>query len=167
MSLPVWVTVFVSGIVGGWIGERVSVLLVLPALLGGNSAETLASNVTAYLIVGGAIQAAITGGVLLVLLPPLSGIRVGFGTCFVATLAGNALTVVGSLLLLRATLHSNLAAGGGVALVPALGLMSIVLAVAGIAVTTVMITSGQGGGSSRLDGYGGSAYLDEYRKGDS
>jgi hypothetical protein len=45
--------------------------------------------------------------------------------------------------------------------------MSIVLTVAGIAVTTVIITSSESGGSSRLDGYGGAAYLDEYRKGDS
>jgi len=167
MKLPVWVTVFVSGIVGGWIGGAVSQALFLP-LMFHTSPKSLAAHWMLVILVGGLCQAAITGGVLLLLLPPVSDVHVGFGTTFIAVLVGNVITIGGTLLLLHATVQSHLAAGGGgVGLLPAFGLFSLLLEIVGIAVTATLISNAdQGsGGGSRLDLYGGQSYLDEYRKG--
>ena len=106
---------------------------------------------------------------LLLLLPALSGLRVGFGTAFIATLIGNVITVVGSLVLLRAAIQSSLHSGGGVGLLPAFGLFSLLLTAVGIIVTATIVTSsasGAGGGGGNISLYGGQAYLDEYRKGE-
>jgi hypothetical protein len=168
MKLPVWVTVFVSGIVGGWIGGAVSQALFLP-LMFHTSPKSLAAHWMLVILVGGLCQAAITGGVLILLLPPVSDVHVGFGTTFIAVLVGNVITIGGTLLLLHATVQSHLAAGGGgVGLLPAFGLFSLLLEIVGIAVTATLISNAdQGsGGGSRLDLYGGQSYLDEYRKGD-
>ena len=107
--------------------------------------------------------------VLLVLLPPLSDVRVGFGTTFVAALIGNLISVVGTLVLLRSAVQSNLDGGGGVGMLPAFGLLSLGLTVVGIVVTATIIggSSAGGGGSDgggRMSLYGGEAYLNELRK---
>jgi hypothetical protein len=96
-------------------------------------------------LIGGATQAAATGLVLLLLLPPLSDVRVGFGTTFIAALIGNLISVVGTLVLLRSAVQSNLDAGGGAGLLPAFGLLSLGLTVLGIFVTATII----GGSSAR------------------
>src|SRR5262245_59820166 len=102
MKLPVWATVFISGLVGGWIGGIVSSVLALPLLMS-SSPESLASHWMLVIVVAGVFQAAVTGVVLLFLLPPLSDVRVGFETTFIAVLAGDAVSVGGTLLLLHAT----------------------------------------------------------------
>ncbi len=61
MKLPVWVTVFVSGIVGGWIGGVVSQALFLP-LMFHTSPKSLAAHWMLVILIGGVCQAAITGG---------------------------------------------------------------------------------------------------------
>jgi hypothetical protein len=167
MKLPVWLTVFVSGIVGGWIGGAVSQALLLP-LMFHTSPRSLAAHWIWVIVIGGVCQAGITGGVLLLLLPPVSSVHVGFGTTFIAVVVGNAITIGGTLLLLHATVQSNLAAGGGVGLLPAFGLFSLLLEIVGIVVTATIISNADEGsrGDGRLDLYGGQSYLDEYRKGD-
>ncbi len=147
MELPIWATVFISGIIGSWLGRAVSNALFLPLL-----------------VIGGLGQAAVTGAVLLGLLPALSQVRVSFGTAFIAVLVGNLVTVVGVLVLLRAAVQSSLAGGGGVGILPAFGLFSLGLTALGIFVTATMISSSQSGSGSGLDLYGGQAYLDEIRK---
>jgi hypothetical protein len=164
LELPIWVTVLISGFIGSWIGRVISSALVLPLILGGASHETFASNWVLFVVMGGVFQAAVTGAVLLGLLPPLSSVRVGFGPAFIATLVGNLITVVGTLVLLRAAVQSSLAGGGGVGLLPAFGLFSLGLMALGIFVTATMISSSQAGASSGLDLYGGQGYLDEIRK---
>src|SRR6476659_4958375 len=74
----------------------------------------------------------------------------------------------GALLLLHATVQSHLAAGGGIGLLPAFGLFSLLLEIVGIVVTATLISNADegSGGGSRLDLYGGQSYLDEYRKGE-
>ena len=169
VNLPVWLTVLISSFVGGFVARRVDALLVLPALLGNAQADTLANNVTTWLLVDTLVNVAIAALLCFLLLPALSSVRAGFGTVFMATLIGKLIVFGGSLLLLRATLQSNLAAGGGIALLPAFGLLSLGLTVLGIYVTATMIGSSprpSGGDGGRLDMYGGRAYLDEYRKGD-
>jgi hypothetical protein len=116
------------------------------------------------IVIGGLGQAAVTGAVLLGLLPALSQVKVGFGTAFIAVLVGNLVTVVGVLVLLRTAVQSSLAGGGGVGLLPAFGLFSLGLTALGIFVTATMIGSSQGGSGSGLSLYGGQAYLDEIRK---
>jgi hypothetical protein len=165
LELPIWVTVLISGFIGSWIGRAISSALVLPLILGGTGSETFASNWVLFVAVGGVLQAAVTGAVLLGLLPALSSVRVGFGTTFIATLVGNLITVVGTLVLLRAAVQSSLAGGGGVGLLPAFGLFSLGLTALGIFVTATMIASAQGGSEDGLNLYGGQAYLDEYRNG--
>src|SRR6478672_4693158 len=166
MKLPVWVTVFVSGIVGGWIGGAVSQALFLP-LMFHTSPKSLAAHWVLVILLGGLCQAAITGGVLLLLLPPVSDVHVGFGTTFIAVLVGNVITIGGTLLLLHATVQSHLAAGGGVGLLPAFGLLSLGLTVLGIVVTATIIGGsdavGGGDGGGRMSLYGGEAYLNELR----
>ncbi|MDX6548356.1 MAG: hypothetical protein QOG33_1906 [Gaiellales bacterium] len=164
MELPIWVTVFISGFVGSWIGRAISSALVLPLILGGTSAETFASNWVLVVALGGLFQSAVTGAVLLGLLPALSQVRVGFGTAFIATLVGNLITVVGTLVLLRAAIQSSLAGGAGVGILPAFGLLSLGLTALGIFVTATMIASSQAGSSDGLSLYGGQTYLDEIRK---
>src|SRR6476646_3115122 len=162
MKLPVWVTVFVSGIVGGWIGGAVSQALFLP-LMCHTSSKSLAAHWVLVILLGGLCHAAITGGVLLLLLPPVSDVHVGFGTTFIAVLVGNVITIGGTLLLLHATVQSRLAAGGGgIGLLPAFGLFSLLLEVVGIAVTATLISNADQGPSrgGRFDLYGGQAYLD-------
>lgn len=169
MTLPVWVTVFISGLVGGFVARRVDALIVLPVLLGNAQGDTLANNVTTWLLVDTMVNVAIAALLAFLLLPALSSVRAGFGTVLMATLVGKLIVFGGSILLLRATLQSSLAAGGGIALLPAFGLLSLGLTVLGIYVTATMIGSSprsSGGDSGRLDMYGGQAYLDEYRKGD-
>jgi len=168
MKIPVWATVFISGLVGGWIGGVVSSAFALPLFMS-TSPRSLAAHWMLVVLLAGVFQAAVTAAVLLVLLPPLSNVRVGFETTFIAVLAGDAVTVVGTLLLLHATIQSNLASGGGVGLAPALGLFSFGLMVVGIVVTSTIIGSAEGGvsGGDRLSGYGGQAYFDEYRKDNS
>jgi len=164
LELPIWVTVLISGFVGSWIGRAISSALVLPLILGGTSAETFASNWVLVVALGGLFQAAVTGAVLLGLLPALSQVRVGFGTAFIATLVGNLITVVGTLVLLRAAIQSSLAGGGGVGILPAFGLLSLGLTALGIFVTATMIASSRAGSSDGLSLYGGQTYLDEIRK---
>jgi hypothetical protein len=164
VELPIWVTVFISGIVGSWLGRAVSNALFLPLVLGGTTPDLLASNWALVVVIGGVGQAAVTGAVLLGLLPALSQVRVSFGTAFIAVLVGNLVTVVGVLVLLRTAVQSSLAGGGGVGLLPAFGLFSLGLTALGIFVTATMIGSSQGGSGSGLNLYGGQAYLDEIRK---
>jgi hypothetical protein len=164
LELPIWVTVLISGFIGSWIGRAISSALVLPLILGGTSPETFASNWVLFVVIGGAFQAAVTGAVLLGLLPALSSVRVRFGTAFIATLVGNLITVVGTLVLLRAAVQSSLAGGAGVGIIPAFGLFSLGLTALGIFVTATMIGSSRLGGSDGLELYGGQTYLDEVRK---
>jgi hypothetical protein len=164
VELPIWVTVLISGFIGSWLGRAISAALVLPLILGGTSAETFASNWVLFVAVGGVFQAAVTGAVLLVLLPALSQVRVGFGTTFVATLVGYLITVAGTLILLRAAVQSSLAGGAGVGIFPAFGLLSLGLTALGIFVTATMIASAQAGSGGGLSLYGGQTYLDEIRK---
>ena len=168
MNLPIWVTVVISGFVAGFIGRIVSGLVFLPVILGGTGPHLLADNWALVVLIGGATQAAVTGLVLLVLLPPLSDVRVGFGTTFVAALIGNLISVVGTLVLLRSAVQSNLDGGGGVGMLPAFGLLSLGLTVVGIVVTATIIggssaTGGGGDGGGRMSLYGGEAYLNELR----
>jgi len=168
MELPVWMTVFISGIVGGWVGRILSTVWILPFLIGGGGPELLVAHWQLYVIVGGLVQAAVTGAVLLFLLPALSSIRVTFGTAFLATAAGNLVAVGGTLLLLRVSVQTSLA-GGGVGLLPAAGLLSLGFLAVGIFVTSTMVSSaalGGDGGQSNQSLYGGQAYLDEVRKQD-
>jgi len=74
------------------------------------SPKSLAAHWMLVILIGGVCQAAITGGVLLLLLPPVSGVHVGFGTTFIAVLVGNVITIGGTLLMLHATVQSHLAA---------------------------------------------------------
>lgn len=168
VTLPVWVTVVISSFIGGFIARQVDALLVLPALLGNAQADTLANNVTTWLLVDMIVNVGIAALLVFFLLPVLSSTRTGFGTAFIATLVGKLIVFGGTILLLRATVQSNLAAGGGLAMLPALGLFSLGLTALGIYVTATIIGSSPapGGGGGRLGGYGGQAYLDEYRKGD-
>ena len=169
MTLPVWVTVLISSFVGGFVARRVDALLVLPVLLGNAQADTLANNVTTWLVVDLMVNVAVAALLTFLLLPALSSVRAGFGTTFAATLVGKLIVFGATILLLRATVQSNLAAGGGLAMIPALGLLSLGLTALGIYVTATMIGSSpasSGGDGGRLDMYGGQAYLDEYRKGD-
>jgi hypothetical protein len=165
LELPIWVTVLISGFIGSWIGRMISSALVLPLILGGTSPETFASNWVLVVALGGVFQAAVTGAVLLGLLPALSSVRVGFGTTFIATLVGNVITVVGTLLLLRTAVQSSLAGGGGIATLPAVGLFSLGLTALGIFVTATMIGSAHGSSGDGQSLYGGQAYLDGYRNG--
>ena len=160
MNLPIWVTVVISGFVAGFVGRIVSGLVFLPVILGGTGPHMLANNWALVVLIGGATQAAVTGLVLLLLLPPLSDVRVGFGTTFIAA-------VVGNLVLLRSAVQSNLGAGGGVGILPAFGLLSLGLTVLGIVVTATIIggssAAGGGDGGGRMSLYGGEAYLNELR----
>jgi hypothetical protein len=171
VTLPTWVTVLVCNVIAGFIAQRVDALLVLPFLLGNVQADTLAQNVGTWLLVDAAVNAVITGVLLLLLLPALSSLRSGFGTAIMATLAGRAVVFIGTILLLRATVQTQLAGGAGVGLLPAFGLFSLLLTIAGIWLTASIINnsaigSGGGGGGGRLELYGGQEYLDEYRRGD-
>jgi len=166
MKLPIWATVFIGGLVGGAVGGMLSDLLLLPLFVH-RTPESLSHHWMLVVLLSGVGQIAITAGVLLLLLPPLSDVHVGFGTTFTAVLAGNAVSVGGTLLLLHATVRDNLAAGAGVGLMPAFGLFSLLLSVLGIVVTATMIGSADesgGSGGGRLDMYGGQGYLDEVRK---
>jgi hypothetical protein len=167
MNLPIWVTVVISGFVAGFVGRIVSGLVFLPVILGGTGPHMLADNWALVVLIGGATQAAVTGLVLLVLLPPLSDVRVGFGTTFIAALIGNLISVVGTLVLLRSAVQSNLDAGGGVGMLPAFGLLSLGLTVLGIVVTATIIggssAAGGGDGGGRMSLYGGESYLNELR----
>ena len=170
MNLPIWVTVVISGFVAGFVGRIASGLLLLPVILGGTGPHLLAANWALVVLIGGATQAAVTALVLLVLLPPLSDVRVGFGTAFIAALVGNLISVVGTLVLLRSVVQSNLDAGGGVGVLPAFGLLSLGLTVLGIFVTATIIGGSSAAGGSddgRMSLYGGESYLNELRnKGD-
>jgi hypothetical protein len=168
LNLPIWATVFISGIVGGWVGRALSSLVFLPLMLGGTGAHTLASNWVLVVALAGLGQVAVTSLALWMLLSPLSDVRVGFPTTFIATLVGNLVAVVGTLVLLRAAVQSSLAGGGGVGVFPAFGLLSLVFAAVGIVITATMIGSAASsdGGGGRLEMYGGQSYLDEYRKGE-
>ena len=164
MELPIWITVLIRGFIGSWLGRVMSSALVLPLILGGTSHETYASNWVLFVVIGGVSQAAVTGAVLLGLLPALSQVRVGFSTAFTAVLVGNLITVVGTLVLLRAAVQSSLAGGAGIGILPAFGLLSLGLTALGIFVTATMISSAQAGSGGGLNLYGGQAYLDEVRK---
>ena len=145
MSLPVWLTVFVSGLVGSWAGG-VLAGLVGPILFGAANAHDDLTNLWMLLSLGSAfVQAALTALVLMALLPSLSGIRVGFGTALIATICGYMVSTILFVLLFHTAIHSNATAAGGAGVLPGLGLASLLLPVAGIAVTTWMITSSSGG----------------------
>jgi len=168
MNLPIWVTVVISGFVAGFVSRIVSGLVFLPVILGGTGSHLLADNWALVVLIGGATQAAVTGLVLLVLLPPLSDVRVGFGTTVVGALIGNLISVVGTLVLLRSAVQSTLDGGGGVGMLPAFGLLSLGLTVVGIVVTATIIggssaRGGGGDGGGRMSLYGGEAYLNELR----
>jgi hypothetical protein len=168
MNLPIWVTVVISGFVAGFVGRIVSSLVFLPVILGGTGPHLLAHNWALVVLIGGATQAAVAGVVLMLLLPPLSDVRVGFGTAFIAALIGNLISVVGTLVLLRSAVQSSLDGGGGVGLVPAFGLLSMGLTVLGIFVTATIIggssaAGGGDGGGGRMSLYGGESYLNELR----
>jgi hypothetical protein len=163
MRLPVWVTVLISGIAGSWIGRVIAALTVLPLVIGGTGPDRLASHWVAVILVGAAGGVAATAVVLMLLLPPLSSLRVGFGAAFTAVLAGDLIEVGGTLLLLRASVRSDLAGGGGLALAPALGLASLMLWVLGIAVTAMMVNAASGGHGRDLSGYGGQGTYDQLR----
>jgi hypothetical protein len=170
MTLPTWVTVLICNIVAGVITQRVDALLVLPFLLGDVRPDTLVNNVATWLIVGALVNAVITALLVLLLLPAISSLRTGFGTAFIASLVGQGVVFVGTILLLRATVRSSLAAGGGIGLMPAVGGFTILFMAVGVWLTATIINSSAsapGGGGGRLDLYGGQAYLDEYRKGES
>ena len=108
MKLPVWLTVFVSGLVGSWAGGLVAGLLVVPMLYGADRAHNDLSHVWIALSLGSALaQAAITALVLMVLLPSMSGIRVGFGTALVATICGYLVSTILLVLLFHAAIHDN------------------------------------------------------------
>ncbi|HEY0389433.1 MAG TPA: hypothetical protein VGC71_13410 [Gaiellales bacterium] len=163
MRLPVWVTVFISGIVGSWIGRILASLTVVPIALGGTDGHRLASHWVAVLLITAVGQIAVTAVALMLLLPPLSSVDVGFGTAFVATLVGDLVVVLGIALLFGAAMRSDLSQGGAAAMLPALGFASLFLSVLGIAVTTMLINAGSGGHGRNLGGYGGQSYLDQLR----
>jgi hypothetical protein len=163
MRLPVWVTVFISGIVGSWIGRVIASLTLVPLVLGGTDPDHLASHWVAVLLIGAIGDIAVTAVALMLLLPPLSSVNVSFGTAFVATLAGDLVVVLGIALLFGAAMRSDLAGGGATALLPAMGLASLFLTVLGIAVTTMLINAGSGGHGRDLSAYGGQSYLDQLR----
>jgi hypothetical protein len=74
--------------------------------------------------------------------------------------------VVGTLVLLRSAVESNLDAGGGVGMLPAFGLLSLGLTVLGIVVTATIIGGSRaagGGDGGRMSLYGGESYLNELR----
>ena len=171
MKLPVWLTVFVSGLVGSWAGGLLAGLLVVPMVYGADRAHHDLSQVWIVLSLGSALaQAAITALVLIGLLPSMSGIRVGFGTALVATICGYLVSTILLVLLFHAAIHDNVAATGGAGALPALGFASLLLPIAGIAVTTWMITSSAGaggGGGDKSHLYPASFYDEMRRRGDS
>jgi hypothetical protein len=166
MNLPVWLTVFISGLVGSWAARLVAGLFVIPLLYGAHNAARDPTNVWIVLSLGSAAgQALLTALLLTALLPSLSGRHVGFGTALVATICGYLVSTILTILLFHATIESNVMAAGGSGMMPAFGLAALLLPIAGIAVTTWMLTSsstgGSGGDTSHL--YPASFY-DEIRK---
>ena len=174
MKLPARLTAFVSGLVGSWAGGLLAGLLVVPMVYGADRAHHDLSQVWIVLSLGSALAQA--GGqpmalVLIGLLPSMSGIRVGFGTALVATICGYLVsTILLAALLPHAAIYDNVAATGGAGALPALGFASLLLPIAGIAVTTWMITSSAGaggGGGDKSHLYPASFYDDMRRRGDN
>lgn len=166
MNLPVWLTVFISGLVGSWAARLVAGLFVIPLIYGAQNADRDLSHIWIVLSLASAAgQALLTALLVVALLPSLSGIRVGFGTALVATICGYLVSTILMILLFHATVDSNLMAAGGAGMMPAFGLAALLLPIAGIAVTTWMLTSSStgpsGGDTSHL--YPASFY-DEIRK---
>jgi hypothetical protein len=166
MNLPVWLTVFISGLVGSWAARLIAGLFVIPLIYGAQNADRDLSDIWIVLSLASAAgQALLTALLVVALLPSLSGIRVGFGTALVATICGYLVSTILMILLFHATVDSNATAAGGAGMLPAFGLAALLLPIAGIAVTTWMLTSSStgrsGGDTSHL--YPASFY-DEIRK---
>jgi hypothetical protein len=165
MSLPVWVTVFVSGLVGSWIGGVVAGMVVVPILFGAANTHQDLTNLWILLSLGSAVaQAAFTALILMALLPSMSGIRVGFGTALIATICGYMVSTILFVLLFHTAIHSNATAAGGAGVLPGLGLASLLVPIAGIAVTTWMITSLSGGAGADKSHLYPPSFYDEIRK---
>jgi hypothetical protein len=122
----VWVTVLVARLAGGVIGGSVSY-----ALLHGNSAL----GALAPAVVG----AAVTGVAITLLLPAISKRTIGGGTALGAALLGEALPVVGTLVLTHGSFSTS--AGGTLVYSGAGALVTLASTVLGIAVTSWIVST--------------------------
>jgi len=155
MGIPVWVTVVIRRLLGGFITGFLGVA-VFAGLLITNPAGTPVpqTSVVTYSLVVTVISAAVIGLVMMGLLPALSGCRVSLGTAMLAAFAGQMVPFIGGAVFTNALLSSRQGAYSLTLMMTATPLVSLGLTALGVAVTAWMVqSSSAGSGSGRGANY--------------
>lgn len=150
MGLPVWVTVVISRLVGGFVTGFLGVAVFATVLITNPAGPTPApqSSLVTFSIVVTLVSTVVIGLVMTGLLPALSGCRVSVGTAILASFAGQMVPFIGGALLTHALLSSRQGAASLTLMTTATPLAGLGLSVLGIVVTAWMVQSSAGGGDS-------------------
>jgi hypothetical protein len=151
MGIPVWVTVIICRLLGGFITGFLGVAI-LAGLLITNPAGTTApqSSLVTYSLVVSVLAAAVIGLVMTGLLPALSGVRVSLGTAMLAAFAGQMVPFIGGALFTNALLSHQQGASSLTLMMTATPLVSLGLTALGIAITAWIVQSSWAGGGSGI-----------------
>ena len=146
MGLPVWVTVIICRLLGGFITGFLGAAVFAGVLITNPAGTPVPqTSLVTYSLVVTVISAAVIGLVLTGLLPALSGRRVGIGTAVFAAFAGQMVPFIGGALLTNALLSSRQGAYSLTLMMTATPLVSVGLTALGIAVTAWIVQSSTGG----------------------
>jgi hypothetical protein len=149
MDLPVWVTVVVGRIAGGFVTGIFAGAILASELVAHPTGSGLSqSSALPYSIGVAVVAAVVTGLVTAGLLPPFSGRRVGIGTAVLASFAGEMIPFIGATLFTHAALSSR-GYASWTFFATASPLLGLGLTALGIVVTVWMIQSSVVGGSPR------------------
>lgn len=149
MGLPVWVTVIICRLLGGFITGFLGVAVFAGLLITNPAGTPVAqTSLVTYSLVVTVLSAAVIGLVMAGLLPALSGCRVGIGTAMLAAFAGQMVPFIGGALFTNALLSSRQGAYSLTLMMTATPLVSLGLTALGIAVTAWMVQSASGGAGS-------------------
>jgi hypothetical protein len=149
MGLPVWVTVVISRLVGGFVTGVLGVAVFATVLITNPAGTpTPQSSLVTYSFVLTIVSTVVIGLVLTGLLPALSGCRVSLGTALLASLAGQMVPFIGGALVTHALLSSRQGAASLTLMTTATPLAALGLSVLGIVVTAWMVQSSSGGAGS-------------------
>lgn len=136
-ELGVLVAVVASGMVGAWVSRLIAGTMIAPLLyLTSATVPPLTDHWWLVLLVGALVQAAISGVLLKMLLPSLSGLWIDFEPACAAMLVGN--LIGGALLLWIGSERLN----GHAGVVPALWVVAASSALLGLAVSSVIVMVG-------------------------
>jgi len=133
---PVWMTVLVARVVGGFAVGFLSYSLLASAAPATARSATWTDAIT---FVPAVIGALVTGLAVTLLLPSISRRRVGLGNAILAAFAGAMLPLIAGLVVMGGVVHAS--AGSVVAMAGAGIALTLLTQVGGIAVTAWMVSS--------------------------